>query len=368
MDGRLQNWGRTAALLFSITISVLHSETLIAESSRDYNLFGEIAGGYTRVIPDDHAETRKTGYHIIPSLFGEKGTENWMYQVGGGLFYDRLYASGEKTFAGPTNDTVKRQKNVRIETRAGEIELAARYRYRPELEFGLLGRALFGTSLSFSQDKDSKSTKFFIGPQAVLRLPDQESWLRRLDLSLLTDLNVRDRKVFLLTAGVAIGRTIVHDKPEEPAPAPQPAPAPENKIEEVFADKAINFASGSSVVQGPALGFLTELGAYLKDHPDLWEQIAVEGHTDKNGKLDYNMKLSKDRAEAVRQALIKQGVSADKIKSEGYGPTRPLVEEKNAETRAINRRVVMGFATKGHAERSQLGQTIKDLRKKYFNE
>lgn len=96
--------------------------------------------------------------------------------------------------------------------------------------------------------------------------------------------------------------------------------------------------------------------------------MEVEGHTDKKGKLAYNMQLSKDRAASVRKVLAAQGVDASKVKSEGYGPTRPLIDKDTPEALAANRRVVMVFNVTGREQRNKLSSYIKDLRKRYFNE
>lgn len=360
---RLNNAAMWVLVLASFT---LRSQTAIAERIEEVSLFGEVAGGSTHVVPKK-GETAKNGYHLLLTGFAEIASTDWVYQAGGGLFYNRIYSSGEKEFPGSTPTTVKKQKNLRIETRAGEAEFAVRYKITGPWEGGLIGRALFGSSLSFSQDKD-KATKFFIGPHVVYRFSKDSDYLKRADISLTTDSNVPQRRVYLLTGGFALGKS--YRRPaEEPVPAtPSPAPVVEDRYEEILADKVINFPSGSSEVQGAALPFLKELGEFLKANPDLYNQIDVEGHTDANGKLAYNMKLSKDRASAVRKVLTGEGVAADKVKADGFGPTRPLVKEDSAEARATNRRVVMAFNVKGKDQRNSLSTKIKELRKKYFNE
>ncbi len=351
--------------LFLTSIILGLTTQALAENSDEINLFGEVQGGFTHLKPDDKGYTSKNGYHLLLTAFGEITHEAWVFQAGGGIFYGRIYSDGEKTYPGSTEATIKQQKNLRIETRAGDAELAARYRLGGPWEAGLLVRSLFGTSLSFAQEQD-KATKFFAGPQLVYRLDPESEFLRRMDLSLTTDLNVSQRRVYLLTAGFALGKSFKRAS-ETTAPT-DPMPTPEDRYEAILADKVINFASGSSEVQGSALPFLTELGQYLKENPSLWNRVEVEGHTDANGKLAYNMKLSKDRAYAVKEVLEKQGADANKLGAEGYGPTKPLVKEDSAEARAINRRVVMAFNVTGKEARNLISAKIKELRKKYFNE
>jgi len=68
-------------------------------------------------------------------------------------------------------------------------------------------------------------------------------------------------------------------------------------------------------------------------------KIEISGHTDDVGSDSYNQKLSERRANAVREYLISKGINADRIVAKGYGESKPVVENTNAENRALNRRV-----------------------------
>ena len=74
----------------------------------------------------------------------------------------------------------------------------------------------------------------------------------------------------------------------------------------------------------------------LEDYPDI--RIEIVGHTDNEGTPDYNEKLSKDRAEAVKGYLVEQGIDADRIETRGAGETEPLASNETKEGRAQNRR------------------------------
>jgi outer membrane protein OmpA-like peptidoglycan-associated protein len=67
--------------------------------------------------------------------------------------------------------------------------------------------------------------------------------------------------------------------------------------------------------------------------------IEVAGHTDNKGSDDYNMKLSEQRAEAVRNYLISKGVAAERLSAKGYGETKPVADNNTEEGRFKNRRV-----------------------------
>ncbi len=75
---------------------------------------------------------------------------------------------------------------------------------------------------------------------------------------------------------------------------------------------------------------------YLKDNPVL--TIEIRGHTDDKGSDDYNLKLSQERAEAVKNWLVEHGVSAERLVAKGYGENEPLQPNTSPENRALNRR------------------------------
>jgi len=63
------------------------------------------------------------------------------------------------------------------------------------------------------------------------------------------------------------------------------------------------------------------------------------GHTDSDGKLESNMKLSSDRAASVVKALIENGIQTARLKSSGVGPYWPVESNHSEEGKAKNRRV-----------------------------
>jgi outer membrane protein OmpA-like peptidoglycan-associated protein len=82
---------------------------------------------------------------------------------------------------------------------------------------------------------------------------------------------------------------------------------------------------------------LAKVSGILLAYPDL--QIQVEGYTDNIGSDDYNQKLSEERANAVRDYLVSQSVTQDKISAAGYGKTNPVADNSTNAGRAQNRRV-----------------------------
>jgi OmpA-OmpF porin, OOP family len=85
---------------------------------------------------------------------------------------------------------------------------------------------------------------------------------------------------------------------------------------------------------------LAEMAKVLKAEPKL--KVLIVGHTDNQGKLDYNTGLSQRRAEAVVKALsTKHGVDAKRMTARGVASLAPLASNRNDDGRAKNRRVEM---------------------------
>lgn len=82
---------------------------------------------------------------------------------------------------------------------------------------------------------------------------------------------------------------------------------------------------------------LAKVSGIILGHPGL--KIAVEGHTDSVGGDEYNMKLSENRAGAVKDFLVAQGVPASSVTSQGFGKTMPVADNSSAAGRQQNRRV-----------------------------
>lgn len=99
---------------------------------------------------------------------------------------------------------------------------------------------------------------------------------------------------------------------------------------------AIQFEFGKSTIKRSSHGYLNELSRILKE---TGMKVEVKGHTDNVGTEEFNLNLSKERAEAVMNYLIKNGVSASKLSYSYYGMSRPLADNETEEGRRQNRRV-----------------------------
>jgi OOP family OmpA-OmpF porin len=106
-----------------------------------------------------------------------------------------------------------------------------------------------------------------------------------------------------------------------------------------YAASNIYFATGKYILLARSFKGLDEVAKVMKDNPGT--VLAIDGHTDNVGDDAFNMKLSQNRAGAVKAYLVKKGVDAARLNSTGYGETQPIADNKTADGRQKNRRVEM---------------------------
>lgn len=105
--------------------------------------------------------------------------------------------------------------------------------------------------------------------------------------------------------------------------------------------KNVTFAFDKSNIDSIQKTYLNELATVLKERSDVI--VIISGHTDNTGSASYNNTLSRKRAEAVRNYLVKQGVPKSRFKIEYMGLTTPIAPNDTREGRALNRRVEFKF-------------------------
>ncbi|WP_245986538.1 OmpA family protein [Marinoscillum furvescens] len=115
-----------------------------------------------------------------------------------------------------------------------------------------------------------------------------------------------------------------------------------NKVTEPLASRvkfeSIEFDNGKASLKQEMYADLNKIVNFLYDNPDF--MLRISGHTDSYGSADFNLELSKQRAQNIRDYIVKfAGVEANRVEWEGYGSTKPIVEENTEEAKAINRRV-----------------------------
>lgn len=138
---------------------------------------------------------------------------------------------------------------------------------------------------------------------------------------------------------------------EEPAVEPEPEPEPEpaeqvvTKGDSILVPGAIVFDSGQSTLTAGAPNdeILAQLKAYLDKYQNV-TLMRIEGHTDNVGTPEDNLKLSGERALAIKTALVGRGVDTGRLLAVGFGERKPIADNATEEGKAQNRRTEFKIA------------------------
>src|SRR5262245_60511315 len=143
-----------------------------------------------------------------------------------------------------------------------------------------------------------------------------------------------------VTAGVGLVYWFPRAAEAAPPPPPPPTPraaAPAPPVSKKVVPRAVYFDFDKSNIRPDARATLDEAIRILKAEGS--QVVICEGHTDSRGTDAYNEALSMRRSRSVRDYLIKGGIPAKDIKTEGFGETKPVASNDTDEGRQQNRRV-----------------------------
>lgn len=102
--------------------------------------------------------------------------------------------------------------------------------------------------------------------------------------------------------------------------------------------ESIEFEEGKAQLSTPMYNDLDKLANFLLDNPDF--KLKISGHTDSDGREEFNIRLSQERADVIKEYLVYFGsVEEDRIIAKGFGSSKPIVEETSEEKKRLNRRV-----------------------------
>jgi outer membrane protein OmpA-like peptidoglycan-associated protein len=141
------------------------------------------------------------------------------------------------------------------------------------------------------------------------------------------------------TAGVLIGNRMDKQaqKIEEEIPGAQVERIDDAIVITFDEGSGVYFATNKYDLNETSRTNLDKLSGVMKEYPDT--NIIVVGHTDSTGPREFNMTLSKNRAQAVTNYLVQKGISSGRFTTEWFGPDQPTHDNSTTEGRAKNRRV-----------------------------
>ena len=107
--------------------------------------------------------------------------------------------------------------------------------------------------------------------------------------------------------------------------------------ENKFVTRVIHYEISKSSIKPESMEFLKQLAIWLKKNTMV--KLEIDGHTDSEGDVAANMKLSQDRADEVKKQLVLLGIDSNRLTTKGYGATKPIKSNDTEEGKAENRRV-----------------------------
>lgn len=120
-------------------------------------------------------------------------------------------------------------------------------------------------------------------------------------------------------------------------------------------DAGVFFDSNKSNIKGTSAETLNKLIGIFNEYPD--SNILVEGHTDSAGAEDYNMNLSKQRAESVTNYLVSKGIAFNRFTTKWYGESQPVGDNSTPEGKTKNRRVELVIVASEELKQEAIKET-----------
>jgi OOP family OmpA-OmpF porin len=115
-------------------------------------------------------------------------------------------------------------------------------------------------------------------------------------------------------------------------------------VPKTFVFDHLNFDSATTRLTPESVATVNDLASVLKAYPSA--QVQLVGHTDNTGSPTANQTLSLDRANAIKDTLVAQGVGADRVSTAGYGQDRPVASNDTEAGKAQNRRLELNVTSK----------------------
>jgi len=329
----------------NITLSVFLLTISLSSLAGKPWIFGGIGFGYVNSTEDNVTllEPDKNGFSFDASLSASIYHANFVYDFGVGYFHSNV--EGDK------NNT-----KIKVKVNTAFVDFGARYKITENIYLGGFADLYFGTDNSYSNLKDDTSLQPFLGLRADYEFPFMNGKKMRFLGKISRSMSIDDRAVTMASLGFQIGfdvfgnyrkvKIIEKEKVRYVLKYKQPLVEVIGKNSlraTITKETGLFFNTNKASANAKMQSYIKRLSSVLRKNKNEWTSIAVEGHTDDTGTLNYNMALSKKRANLIKAIFVRDRIPSSKISTIGYGPTRPLDPRKTKLARAKNRRVELIF-------------------------
>ncbi len=285
----------------------------------------------------DHNSTTRTGglptqIKVLGSYYFD--TIPWVADLGLGLHNEFL------TQKGGGSDTIQ----------SLYTELAGRYQFSNRWQLGAIWNTLVDNPDRYASNTNNLAS--FIGAQAFKEFAWKDEYLVRLGGRAMTSMGLSGGSVNTVMAELEVsfgpghgGSGLVEEKP---AITPQPVAVAAHLDTQAMRTydldpRLVHFDTNSTKLVKTSERYFKRLARALADNHQLFDRVEVVGHADQRGAFPYNDKLSKRRAQAVSQQLVKAGVKSSQLIIEGKGKRALLTQSMKPAALLRNRRVQLQF-------------------------
>lgn len=263
--------------------------------------------------------------------------------------------------AGLYNEILTQKGGGADTIQALQLETGVRYLLPDRWQLGPVWSTLTGNNRYSSNTKNWTS---FLGVQVKRDIAWEGEYLVRMGGRFMTDVGVSGEQINAALFEVEVGLG------EGSKPLTLEEPVKDRAVASHLADQAMggpivfdgpmNFIENKSQMISTADRRANRLAQVLADNSHLFDRIIITGHADERGTVEYNQRLSEDRADSVASKLKRAGLPANRVQTQGKGKLEPLAFEGTETAWFKNRRVeVLVLGVKDQVALESLLRTVR---------
>jgi outer membrane protein OmpA-like peptidoglycan-associated protein len=285
-------------------------------------------------VMDHNDQIRSGGTPLHVKLMGSYYFDNQPFVADAGLGLHNEFLSQN----GPGADTIQ----------SLYTELSGRYKFANRWQLGAIWNTLVDNPDRYRSNTNNLAS--FVGVQALKEFVWSDTYLVRAGGRIMTDVGISGETIDTAMAELQVSFGPSAPKvAEQPKPAPAPAPVAPHLARQAiqtfdFDDPGpVHFETDSTKLVPSSAAYLRRLSRALADNRHLFERVSVVGHADQRGTEPHNLKLSRRRAQAIRNVLATSGLKSTQIHFEGRGESELLSRSMASMSLQRNRRVQLEF-------------------------